>query len=336
LSCGSDEKKEAKKPKATVILPLIKAAKAEKTSFTHKISIQGNVESSQDILLNSEMSGMIKEVKIAAGDKVSMGQVLLVMDASILSANISELETQLEFAIYLLDKQVELFNQNLGSEFDKKSAENQVNSLTAKLNTLNIQKSKMMVTAPFDGTIDQVFAKRGQLASPQMPLMRLVNTDDTEVIASVSEKHFKNIKKGTLIKVSFPNYDLDPIMTKVSSIGSYIEPTNRTFSLRSKVHNTMGLMPNMLAELEITDFKVDSGLVVPSRSILKNSNNKDYLWVLLPVSDKTYNVKQVFISKLKMYDGKALIEENEEIPNGSLIIEGGARGITNKDLVRIK
>ena len=72
LSCGSDEKKESKKPKASVVLPLIKAAKAEKTSFTHKISIQGNVESSQDILLNSEMSGMIKEVKIAAGDKVSM------------------------------------------------------------------------------------------------------------------------------------------------------------------------------------------------------------------------------------------------------------------------
>ena len=40
LSCGSDEKKEAKKPKATVILPLIKAAKAEKQVLPTKFQFK--------------------------------------------------------------------------------------------------------------------------------------------------------------------------------------------------------------------------------------------------------------------------------------------------------
>ena len=204
------------------------------------------------------------------------------------------------------------------------------------MNTLEIQRSKMVVRAPFDGTIDQVYAKKGQLAGPQMPLMRLVNMAKTEVVASVSEKHFKSIRKGSSLTINFPNYKLNPISTIISSVGSYIEPTNRTFSIRANVNNNAGLMPNMLVELDIIYFQVDSGLVIPSKSILKNAKSKDYIWVLKPSKKDSYSVKQVFINKLKAFDGKALIEQNEDIKECALIIEGGARGITKKDLVRIK
>ena len=259
FSCAEEEATVTKKDtakKQTSALPLVQTAKIENTSFSHKISIQGNIETTQDILINTEMSGMIQDVAVSAGNMVKEGSVLLRMDAAILSANIQELESQLEFAEYMLEQQNKLFEQNLGSEFDQRSAKNQVNSLEAKLNTLEIQRSKMVVRAPFDGTIDQVYAKKGQLAGPQMPLMRLVNMAKTEVVASVSEKHFKSIKKGTSLTVNFPNYKLNPISTIISSVGSYIEPTNRTFSIRANVNNNAGLMPNMLVELDIIEEEV--------------------------------------------------------------------------------
>ena len=54
----------------------------------------------------------------------------------------------------MLGKQVDLFEKELGTELDKKTAENQVNSLEAKLKTLEVQKSKMNVIAPFSGIVD--------------------------------------------------------------------------------------------------------------------------------------------------------------------------------------
>ena len=155
-SCGNEEsnsaKKEEKAQKQATQLPLVQTNKAKKKGFIHKISIQGSIESTQDILLNTEMSGIINEVSVSAGDRVTAGQILISMDAALINANIQELISQLEFARYMRDKQVALFEQELGSEFDKKSAENQVASLESKLNTLNIQQSKMIVKAPFDGT----------------------------------------------------------------------------------------------------------------------------------------------------------------------------------------
>jgi hypothetical protein len=36
------------------------------------------------------------------------------------------------------------------------------------------------------------------------------------------------------------------------------------------------------------------------------------------------------------YQGQALIEDHDQISEGSIVIEGGARGIAKKDIVRIK
>ena len=335
FSC-SEEVKENEEGKKENLIPLVVATEAQNKSFAHKIKVQGNVATNKDILLNSEMSGLITQMHVNSGNSVKKGQLILSMDESIINANISELKSQLEYANYMLDKQVDLFEKELGTELDKKTAENQVNSLEAKLKTLEVQKSKMNVIAPFSGIVDEVYAKTGQLVAPQMPILRLVNNTQVEIIASVSEKHFKNIKKGTELNVSFPNYDLESMNLKVKSVGNFIEPTNRTFTIRTEVNNNTSLMPNMLVEVEITDLKIDSGLVIPSKSILKNQNNNDYVWILKKSKKETYTVEQIFINTITSYNGEALIEENKSINAGTLIIESGARGITKKDIVRIK
>ena len=335
FSC-SEEVKENEEGKKENLIPLVVATEAQNKSFAHKIKVQGNVATNKDILLNSEMSGLITQMHVNSGNSVKKGQLILSMDESIINANISELKSQLEYANYMLGKQVDLFEKELGTELDKKTAENQVNSLEAKLKTLEVQKSRMNVIAPFSGIVDEVYAKTGQLVAPQMPILRLVNNTQVEIIASVSEKHFKNIKKGTELNVSFPNYDLESMNLKVKSVGNFIEPTNRTFTIRTEVNNNTSLMPNMLAEVEITDLKIDSGLVIPSKSILKNQNNNDYVWILKKSKKETYTVEQIFINTITSYNGEALIEENKSINAGTLIIESGARGITKKDIVRIK
>ncbi len=328
---GNEDKNTTKKD----LLPKVSVSYAQVKQYTHKINVQGNVETDQDILVNAEMSGLVKEVHVSSGKYITKGQLILTMDEGLIEASISELKSQLEFANYMLSKQEELMANGLGVEMEKKTAENQVNSLNSKLETLKIQKSKMTVRAPFSGTVETVYAKSGQVISPQVPVLRLVNNSKVDITASVSEKHFKNIKIGSDLRVSFPNYGIESLNTKVKTIGNFIEPTNRTFTIRTEIKNNKVLMPNMLAEIEITDLKIDSGLVISSKSILKNPANQDFVWVLHKKDKESYSVHQVLIKTLSSYEGEALIETNDQITDGTMIIEGGARGITSKDIVRI-
>jgi len=306
-----------------------------KLSEPAEIRVQGNVETDKDVLVNAEMSGIITSINVKAGQKVCQGTVIATVDAAILASNIQEIETQLDYAKYMLSKQTELNSKGVGSEFELETAKNQVKSLESKMKSLNTQKGKASIRAPFSGIIDQVFAKKGQMAGPQSPIVRLVNNNNVDIVANISEKHLINIRVGTPIKVSFPNYNDTVIDLKINTIGNFIEPTNRTFRIMSSIDNNKLLIPNMLAEIRITDLKVDNGLVIPSRSIQKDQDNLDFVYTAKEVKEK-WIVSKVNIKVIKKYNGDTLIEPSEGIEAGTAVVAQGAKGITDKDIVRIK
>ena len=174
--------------------PLVNLEKAQLTQFTHEIRVQGNVETDKDILINAEMGGLITSIKVKEGQTVRAGQVIATIDASILSSNAEELKTQLEYAEYMLSKQEELKKRGVGSEFDYETALNQVASLKTRMASLNVQRGKAIIKAPFTGVVDNVFAKTGQMAGATSPIIRLVNNDNVDIVATISEKHISNVK----------------------------------------------------------------------------------------------------------------------------------------------
>lgn len=316
------------------ILPLVSIENAERTSFTHTITVQGNVETDKDVLISAEMGGLITSINVKEGQKVVQGQVLAVVDASVLSSNVNELNTQLQHAEYMLEKQRQLRDKGLGTEVELEGAETQVAAIKAQIKSLNTQRGKATIKAPFSGTIDNIFAKSGQMAAPGNPVLRLVNNSTVDITADISEKHLAKIQVGTPIQVTFPNFDDKVIDLAITNVGNYIEPTNRTFRVMSTVKNNSLLLPNMLAEVHITDMNVDSALVIPSKSIMKSQDNEDFVYVAISQNDSTFSVKRVVIDLVERQAGKAYIKDNEDIKNGTQIIVEGGRGVNDKDIVR--
>jgi membrane fusion protein, multidrug efflux system len=320
-----------------VVEPLVSISPIENKTFVHKIKVQGNVETDQDVLLNAELGGLITQVHVKEGQSVSVGQVLVSLDAAMISSNMQELETQLEYAKYLMEKQEELKKRGVGSEFEYKSAKSQVDALKSKMKSLGTQRGKSTVKAPFSGVIDKVYARNGQMAGPQGPLLRLVNNKEINITADISEKHFENIKKGTAVKVTFPNYKDTSLNLTITQIGNYIDPTNRTFRLMSNLKNNKVFLPNMLAELEITDMNEANSIVIPAKSILKTQNNEDYVYIAQKAENGKYKAKKVMIELIEKYEGEASIQfKDYTFKKGEFVIVDGARGIGENDLVRTK
>ena len=333
-SCGE----QATEEKDVVYKPLVEIEQADIKDFTHQIRVQGNVETDKDVTLSAEMGGLITSIGVKEGDKVRKGDIIAQVDASVLSSNMNELKTQLEYAEYMLDKQQKLVDKGVGSEFDLETAKNQVNSLKASMRSLSTQQGKATIRAPFAGIVDQVFARKGQMAGPSAPLVRLVNNDKVDIIASISEKHFSKVRIGTIMNVSFPNYADTTITLKVNHVGNYIEPTNRTFRIKASIDDNNYFLPNMLAEVSITDLNVKDDLVIPSKSILKDQDNNDYVFVAKKhkkEGDKQlYQVSKVIVNIIERFEGEALIKQNG-IEKGTAVVVKGARGVTDNEIVRI-
>ncbi len=321
----------------TVVLN-VTSTKVEVTNFQHKIELQGMVESDQNILLIAEMPGKITKVYVKEGQKVSRGQLLVTIDDEVINSNIEEVKTALEMADYMFKKQKKLLEDGVGTEIEFENAKNQKKSLEAKLKSLYTQKSKANVKAPFSGIIDEVMVTAGEMASPQSALLRLVNNSDIKITASVSENHLQNVKLGTLVDVVFPNLNDSIIKSKVTYVGNYIDPVNRTFRVHVGLKNNQSFLPNQIAKINITDLYLDSALVVMTDAILQDTKDQNYVYKMIPQNDGTFKVKKVFVNVIKSYKGASAIEplNSEELSIDTPIVLNGAKGLTESDIVKIQ
>ena len=147
-------------------------------------------------------------------------------------------------------------------------------------------------------------------------------------------KIVSNIKVGTPVRVTFPSYNDTSIHLNITNVGNYIEPTNRTFRIMASIKNNNLLLPNMLAEVSITDLDVKAGLVISSKSLLKDQNNVDFVYIATKKDDK-YIVSQVNVIVIEKFNGKALLKSGSIQP-GIMIVAEGAKGIAKGDIVRAK
>lgn len=332
-SCQEIEK--AEKTTKTKALALVKVAKVEHRDFQHKITAQGDLKCKKESFLNPEIGGLVSKIHVTEGDYVSAGQLLISIDTELLALGLNELETQLEYAKFMLNKQQELKSKGLGTAMELEASLNQVATLNAKKRTLSAQIKKASIKAPFSGVINKINTEKGQMIGPQGPVIHLINNSEMELIAGVSEKHLKKIKPGTKIQVTFPNFTDTVLQLKVEQTSKNIHATNRTFEIKSNIKNNKVFLSNMLAEVSITDLHVPNGLVIPTTCIIKSPKNVDFIFIATEKGKKKYSVEELEIEVIEKYNGEALIKANPKINKNTMIVTEGVRGISSKDIVRI-
>tara|TARA_B100000989_G_C19510164_1_gene458575 strand:+ start:520 stop:1650 length:1131 start_codon:yes stop_codon:yes gene_type:complete len=310
-------------------LTRVTALKSEEKMFQHFIEVQGSVEADQSVELYPESSGNITKIFVREGQSISKGRPLVQIDNSILESSKVELQTQLDLAATTFERQKRLWNQNIGSEIQYLQAKAKKEGLENSLESLKSQAKKLKITAPFSGTVDEVFAKTGGLANPMFPALRLINLDQIHVESEVTETYLKYIKKGTEVELYFPSID-KKINTKVDQVGNYINPNNRSFKVRMNVNNTDGtLKANLLADVKISDFK-EVGIVIPSNLIQKDRMNKPFVYILVE-EDKFFRVKKSYIIEKISYENESFISEGLEAD--ALIVDKGSRLVKGDETV---
>ena len=310
-------------------LPSVTVFNAKEKLFQHFIEVQGTVEADQSVELYPENSGIITNIYVKEGQKVYKGQTLIQIDNSVLKSSIVELETQFELAKTTFERQKRLWDQNIGSEIQFLQAKAQKEGLENSLESLKAQEKKLKISAPFSGTIDEMFAKIGGLAAPMIPAVRLVNLNQIHVESEVTETYLKYIRKGTQVELFFPSIGKN-ISANVSQVGNYINPNNRSFKVRVDINNQNNeLKANLLADIKINDFK-KMGVVIPAKLIQKDREGKQYVYTVIKEKGN-YLSKKNYIKAGMTYETDAFIIEGIQIDD--LIVDKGARLIKANEMV---
>jgi membrane fusion protein (multidrug efflux system) len=320
------------------LTPIVTSTQIEQKDFVHKVEVQGAVETDENVLVTAESQGTIRAIHVKEGQRVSKGQPLITIDSEILASTIDEVETSLEMANYMFEKQQKLMDEGVGVEIEYEQSRNQKKALEQKLKTMRSQQGKTVVRAPFAGVIDDIMISLGDMASPMNPLMRLVNNKNITISASLAENLLARVNLGTPVDLVIPAMNDTVIQGVVNYKGNFIDPVNRTFKIHVTIKNNSLLLANMLAKVNVVDYSKKDALVVNSESVLQDTKNNNYVYKLTGDKAELFSVEKVFVKVEKSYRGESCIvplTAGQLVP-GDKVVLAGAKGITESDKVKIQ
>jgi len=310
----------------------VKVESVKATTFSHSFTAAGEIESIAEAFISPEVNGQIISIEVTEGDVVEKGQLLAKLNTVIVDNNIVELESQLSLAKTIYEKQSMLWEKNIGSERQYLEAKNAYTNLENKLTTLRAQRDMSFIKSPIDGIVENIMLKEGELASPGMQLMQIVNIDDLYVTVQLSEAYLPVIKKGDIVDIKFPSYPGLVYREPVYRTGNVINKQNRTFTIQIKINNKHEkLKPHMLANVVINDYNAEESIVLPS-ILIKEDMNGSFIYIIgkdnqVDVAVKKYiNTGRSFKDKTEVLDGMSV---------GDMIITDGYNNVSKGAVVTI-
>ena len=324
------EKLEPKKEKSK---RLVSTKMAQVTDFKHFVELQGTVQSDDLVSASSEVPGRIVSMPIQEGQNIRKGALIAKIDMEQLDKQKAELNKSLELAREVYNRQARLWEQKIGSEIQYLQAKNNVERMEASLETLNFQQTKANVYAPISGIAERIISKAGEMTSPGMPIVQILNTSKVKVVADVPETYLKAVKRGDNVKINFPALDKE-INGRVSLVGKTIDPSNRTFKIEVNLNNGSGIYkPNLLAMMSINDITIKNAVLAPLSIVQQETSGESFVYVT-EKTDKGTKAKKVIVTTGDSYEGNVVVTSGLE--GTEEIIFDGARFVNDGELIETK
>lgn len=264
----------------------VQVAELVPEQFERFIEISGRVEAEEDIQVSPESIGVIAEVLVKEGQRVSKDQTMAILNTEALKRAVDELKIQHELATTTYNRHKNLWDQNIGSEMQLLQAKSAMEALQKRIESTEAQINLSVIKSPVSGVVDAVYQKKGEIGSPQVAFARVINSSSIRVYADVSESYLPKIKQGDRVVVFFPALAREAEAT-IYRIGNSIDVNNRTFSVRVNLNNPDGLIkPNIISTIRVRDYSADDAIVVPN-ILIKEDFRGNYTYIAEVVEGKT-------------------------------------------------
>lgn len=302
----------------------VQVMKMTASEIQREVILPSTLEGYDNMKVSSSVSGIIDEILVDVGDRVSKGQLLVKMDPTQYTT------TKLQYA-------------NLGVEMGRMDALKEAGSISQQIydqtktqyeqlkEQLALYETNTFVRADFAGVISARNFEPGELCAGQ-PILQLTQINKLKAYINVQEAYFPYLKNGMKLTITSDIYPGKEFPATIEMVYPTIDPSSHTFSVKVQVPNASELLrPGMYVTTTIPVGKVN-GILVPYQSVLKLiGSNERYVFV-----NDNGVAKRVKVTLGKRYDRDVEIISEELKEGDELVVVGQGRLVDGVKLEIIK
>lgn len=302
----------------------VQVMKLATTEIEREVILPTTLEGYDNMKISSSVSGIIDDILVDVGDKVSKNQLLVKMDPTQYTT------TKLSYA-------------NLGVEMGRMEALKEAGSISQQIydqtktqyeqlkEQLALYEKNTFVRADFAGVISARNFEPGELCAGQ-PILQLTQINKLKAYINVQENYFPYLKNGMKLTVVSDIYPGKQFPATVEMVYPTIDPSSHTFTVKVTIPNASEtLRPGMYVSTSIPVGKVQ-GMLVPYQSVLKLiGSNERYVFV-----NDGGKAKRVTVTLGKRFDRDVEIIAEELKEGDELIVVGQGRLVDGVKLEIVK
>lgn len=239
---------------------------------TRTITVNGKTAPARIVELNAETDGRIVAIGMERGERLDRGDVIVRLDERDRSARLAQAvatvkQRELEFAA-----RERLMGESYVSEAQLQEAAAMLEAAKAELTRAQLDIDYMVISAPFDGALQDRLVEIGDYVKAADPIAIFVDERTLIISANVSEFDAHSVKKGQAASAKLATGEI------VHGIIRYVAPVadeaTRTFVVELEIDNAAGsYRGGMTAQLMIPAETMFAHRISPALLTLDNEGN---------------------------------------------------------------
>lgn len=349
-SCKEENKQASPKEGTYKTMAVTRGDRTLTTGYSAAISGVQTVE------IRPQVSGMITEILIEEGENVRKDQVLFVIDQKpykaayeIAVANVKSAEAALSTAKLILDSNKDLYEQDVVSEFDMMTAQNDLIEAEARLALCKAEEvnasnnlSYTEVRSPVNGVASMIPYRVGALVNSNISQPLVTVSDDSKVYAyfSMAENQMLDMiqQYGSLDNAIRQMPEVELIMSnnqryeytgKINAISGTISESTGAVSLRAVFNNRNHLLRNGGSGTIIIPTTLTDAIIIPQAATYEL---QDRIFVYKVIDGKASST-EILVSP-QNNGTEYIVESGLEV--GDIIVAEGAGLIKEGTIINSK
>lgn len=256
-----------------VSLPVV-GAPVRKGDLVLTVTTTGQVRSDAVATIRSETQGPITEVLVRPGQRVRKGDPLVKVDPRLLDIAIEQAQAQYEKArLNVLDNTVPdsivTGKAVTGARLRNAEIRAGLDEAKAALEKAHLDREKATITAPFDGTIDELKVAVGARLNQGDEIGKIVDLSNLRIEAQVLEHDLPYIKLGGEAFITAAAAPDRAVRGRVTAILPLVDSATRAGRAVIRAPGNGGLRPGMYADVRLEATRLPNRIIVPAPAIIE-------------------------------------------------------------------
>lgn len=286
--------------------PELETISPERDKLTSDLQMPGEISGFQQVDIYAKVSSYVKELKVDIGSTVKRGQLLALLEAPELSAQLAAAQSRLKSqeAVYTASRstyerlwetsKVEgtVARLDLDVAAAKKDADHaQLQAAKAAYQEVHTLLSYLEIRAPFDGVITTRSINQGAFVGPagrgsEAPIFTLQQQEKLRLAVYVPEQYAGYLAQGESLKFTVKSIPGETFSGTIARKSGALDYKLRSERVEMDINNSANkLLPGMIAEVQLPLTAKDSTFVVPKTAVFTSSEGS----FVLAVKDKKTN-----------------------------------------------